>query len=51
MADLEANLDSGLTVLEAENLRSSDRPKIKILLINPYLLIPKWPKTSKSDQN
>ena len=41
----------GLTVLEAENSRSSDRPKIEILLINPYLLIPKWAKTSKSDQN
>ena len=41
----------GLTALEAGNSRSSDRPKIKILLINSYILIPKWPKTSKSDQN
>ena len=41
----------GLTVLEAENPRSPNRLKIKILFINPYLLIPKWPKPSKSDQN
>ena len=37
--------------MEAENSRSSDRLKIKILLVNPYLLIPKWPQTPKSDQN
>ena len=40
---------NGLAILEAENSRSSDRLKIKILLFNLHLLIPKWPKTLKSD--
>ena len=39
----------GLTVLEAENWRSPNR--LKILFINPYLLIPKWAKMLKLDQN
>ena len=41
----------GLTVFEAEILRSSDRLRIRILFNNPYLLIPKPSQTSKSDQN